>query len=320
MKRALDFVLVDVFTDSLFGGNQLAVFPRTSGLSDQSMSAISRELKVNETVFVTGNIDDGFAARIYSPHGELSFAGHPIIGTASILADQIPVHQGKRRFVLNVPAGPVPIEIIDQSNQPHIMCQSPTLPLRLRQSVQSAKLAAMLGLSENQLAIKPAMAAAYTSGIPFFCIPLIDRAAVTQAKLEKSAWSSLLQSSKAPHLYVFAFGQHGEIFARMFAPGVGIVEDPATGAAAVALGGYLATYYLGHDELANYTIYQGIEMGRPSQIRLEVLVARSELISVRIGGQCTLFGSGTLSAETAQSPQLKNPNHVKAKAANADQP
>jgi len=297
----LDFVLLDVFTDRVFGGNQLAVFPHAGELPDWFMSAIARELKVNETVFVTGRTGNGFAARIFSPHGELPFAGHPVIGSAFVLADQVPSDQ----FELNVPAGPVPIEIVRVPNGQQIMLQSPTLPLRLKQTVQAADLAAMLSLSERQIAPEPAEA--YSAAIPFFCIPLADPESVKQANLDKSVWARVLRNCLAPHIYIFSFGQNGDIFARMFAPAVGIDEDAATGAAAVALGGYLAEHDPAHNEMSAYTIHQGAEIGRPSQIRLEVSSGRGALASVRIGGQCVLLGRGELSDAAARLRLSESP-------------
>ncbi|MEP3245576.1 MAG: PhzF family phenazine biosynthesis protein [Sneathiella sp.] len=295
-NNALDFVLMDVFTDCMFGGNQLAIFPNAGELSDRSMYAISRELKVNETVFVTSRVTGGFTVRIFSPHGELSFAGHPLVGAASYLAEQEQSVDGAelKDFILHVPAGPVPVDILSPKGPQKVMLKSPTLPVQLEQNIASSDLAVLLSLNINQFSTDLAAAEAFSSGIPFFCIPLVDPTAVKLAKLDKSVWSRVLQYSEAPHLYIFALGQDGEIVARMFAPGVGIEEDPATGAAAVALGGYLAKHILAPEEVVEFIIHQGLEIGRPSQISLELQMDDVHLKSVRVGGQTMLVGKGTL--------------------------
>ncbi|MFB9231249.1 PhzF family phenazine biosynthesis protein [Pseudohalocynthiibacter aestuariivivens] len=295
MPNILDFVFVDVFSDRLFGGNQLAVFPFAGGLPDQVMAAIACELKVNETVFITGKTRNGFTARIFSPHGELPFAGHPVVGAAFVLAEQCLSNSGRGAFELDVPAGSVAIEMTNRNRALHIMLQSPILPVKVDLDLELAQLGVMLGLVRDDLVNNGWLAEAYSAGVPFLCIPLASRAAVTKVRLKKDKWSKLLADSAAPHIYIFAIEEDGSVFARMFAPGVGIDEDPATGAAAVALGGYLASHDMTQTEQCNYTIHQGAEMGRPSVIALEVCVANSVLSSVRIGGHCTYLGRGTLS-------------------------
>jgi len=301
MENALNFVLTDVFSNRPFGGNQLAVFPFADTLADWVMPAIARELKLNETVFVTGKTPDGYKIRIFSPHGELPFAGHPIVGAASVLAKQFPLVDGECNFVLHVPAGPVPVEVSGQSKQQNIMIESPMLPTRLQQEVPASDIAAMLSLSEKKVLVDPTIAQAFSSGIPFFCVPLVDQNAVQSAKLDKSVWSILLKDKPAPHLYIFSYGRAGEIHARMFAPGIGIDEDPATGAAAVALGGYLAANARGQGDQIKFKIHQGMEMGRPSQILLDVSLKDRLLQSVKLGGRCFEYGRGSFSSEAVHT-------------------
>jgi trans-2,3-dihydro-3-hydroxyanthranilate isomerase len=142
-------------------------------------------------------------------------------------------------------------------------------------------------------------AAAFSAGVPFLCIPLSSRAAVAKARLRKSEWSRSIKNSVAPHVYIFSLEDRETIFARMFAPGVGIDEDPATGAAAVALGGYLASYELSGGGHRKYTIHQGAEIGRPSMIDLEVDAVDGALVAVGVGGYGVFLGRGTLASEFA---------------------
>lgn len=302
MTNALDFILLNVFSDRLAGGNQLAVFPSATGLSPENMAIVGRELKVNETVFVTGEMPDGFTARIFSPHGELPFAGHPIIGTACLLAEQIGAGCNDLSFALHVPAGAVPVRVGELHGTPaqgarHAMLRAPTLPKKLDVSIDPAMLALMLGLEEPAVIGGKWKPAAFSAGIPFLCVLLSSRDALSRARLNKGIWSASLEDSAAPHLYIFCLEEDGTIHARMFAPAVGIEEDPATGAAAVALGGFLAAYATSSDGTFAFKIHQGVEIGRPSIIDLEITVIGGIPVVIEIGGHSVYLGHGSLSPD-----------------------
>ncbi|MCG8489989.1 MAG: PhzF family phenazine biosynthesis isomerase, partial [Sneathiellales bacterium] len=180
MPNPYEYILTDVFADRIFGGNQLAVFPFARDFSDVSMAAISREFKLNETVFVTGEVPGGFTLRIFSPHGELPFAGHPLVGAASVLSSRLSDRDCARSFELHVPAGTVPVERVQNGGQPLFMIESPQLPCRLDQEIPISELASLLGLRENQISQSPDKAQAFSAGIPFFFFFLVDQRAVRQ--------------------------------------------------------------------------------------------------------------------------------------------
>jgi len=295
----LNYILLDVFSDHLFGGNQLAVFPNGEGLSVQAMAAIALELKLNETVFITGRSIDGYSARIFSPHGELPFAGHPVIGAAYAMATLNKDNAHAREFRFDLPAGLVPIKLGGTVANPKPMLQSPYQPVPLVLDIKEHQLGQIFGLKRGDFAQNGWTAEAYSSGIPFLCVPLASKAAVTKAKLATDMWRTQLSKSVAPHMYIFALEGDDTVHARMFAPAVGIDEDPATGAAAIALGGYLAKNTNGQSVEGNFKIFQGVDMGRPSCIDLKILSDEQKLEAVWIGGHCTFFGSGTLSPQAA---------------------
>ncbi len=290
MGNSLDFVLADVFSSRISGGNQLAVFPNAPDLSEAAMAAIARELKLNETVFVTGRERGGIRARIFSPHGELPFAGHPVIGTACLLGLDDAALRRAGELTLRVPAGDIPVRLSERDTGLHAMLQCPKQPERLETSATARNVAAMLGLTTRDLdSARPA--AGYSGGIPFFCVPLADRQALRRAQLDREKWARTLSNTNAPHIYLFAI-EEGEIFARMFAPAVGIEEDPATGAAAVALAGLLAKG--APDGRYGFRIHQGEEIGRPSIIDLEFDAWCDSAVRVWVGGTSVVFGQGSL--------------------------
>lgn len=194
----------------------------------------------------------------------------------------------------NVPAGPVPIELTGDLRHPDFLLSCPALPVRLEQSVEIADLAEMLGLESSRIRGDIFKPQAYSAGVPFFCIPLADPAAVQQDKVEKTLWAALLKDAPTPHVCIFSFGGAGSVHARMFAPGVGIDEDPATGAAAAALGGYLAATAHHKAGRAQYVIHQGAALGRPSQRQLAIEFSGGRLRAVKIGGQSVTYAQGRI--------------------------
>jgi trans-2,3-dihydro-3-hydroxyanthranilate isomerase len=305
---AHDFVLADVFTDRPFGGNQLAVFPQAEGLTTQIMQAIARELNLSETVFVfaAGGTGSSCDLRIFTPHAELPFAGHPTIGTALIL-DAIGALQnmpnvqaaadGARDIVLGEGVGPVPVSILRGNATARAVLSSPRIPLKIAAPPERDTLARLLGLAVGDLAAATLPAAAYSAGVPFLFIALRDRAALSRIQFDMATWTAQLKAGETPHVFAFTL-EHPltgrEVDARMFAPAMGIAEDPATGAAAVALGGYLADHQQIGDGQTRWQIRQGFDMGRPSIIDLEVERRNHEVIAVRVGGSAVIMGRGTL--------------------------
>lgn len=301
----------DVFTEVAFGGNPLAVLTDARGLTDDQMLAITREFNFSETVFVLPPDDPSHARRlrIFTPGGELPFAGHPTVGTAFVLATtgDIGLTGEETLIIFEEGAGPVPVSIRAVNGKPHF-CQltAPRLPERRQTTVDAAVVAEILSLDAGEILTEgPFTIEAVSSGVPFLFVPLRDIAALGRARLKLDIWERELSSSWAPEMYMFVEEsesadrngmQRGEgvIRSRMFAPTMGILEDPATGGAAAAFGGYLAWRSTRLDGMLRWTIHQGVEMGRPSRLDVETDIEDGKVGAVRVGGASILVSSGVL--------------------------
>ncbi|HYX91712.1 MAG TPA: PhzF family phenazine biosynthesis protein [Myxococcaceae bacterium] len=298
-----EYVTADVFTDRPFGGNPLAVFPDARGLPEALMQQVARELNLSETVFVLPpeRPEHSRRLRIFTPAAELPFAGHPTVGTAAVLADigvlGTPT-DGPIEIVLEEKVGPVAVRVERRAGAPTAaVLTAPRRPERGPLSIDRPQIAKVLGLPAAALAEAPWAPAAYSAGVAFLFIPVRDAPALASATVDVGTWRDALANSWAPELYVLTMEdwQRGrEIRARMFAPRMGNVEDPATGAAAAALPGFLASNQTLPDGRAQWTIRQGEEMGRASRIALEADIAAGRPTAVRVGGSSVMMSRGTL--------------------------
>jgi trans-2,3-dihydro-3-hydroxyanthranilate isomerase len=294
------FVTADVFTDRAFGGNPLAVLPDARGLGTAQMQAIAREFNLSETVFVLPPEDAAHARRlrIFTPRSEIPFAGHPTVGTAIVLAalGEIPLADEITPIVLGEGAGPVPVTIRSAGGRPVFAAlEAPQAP-EIRAAVEVERIAAAAGLAPADFATAGGLPAAVSCGLPFTIARLRDREALACARLDHAAWRSGLAGSWADHLLLIAdAGEDGvDLRARMFAPGAGVDEDPATGSAAAALGGWMGLRAGWGDGRHRLVIHQGVEMGRPSRLEVEVERAGGALVAVRVGGGAVLMMEGTI--------------------------
>lgn len=300
------FITADVFTSRPLEGNPLAVFPDARGFSDNLMQRIAREMNLSETVFVMPPDDprNTRCLRIFTPRTELPFAGHPTVGTAYVLAalGEIPLTGEETRIVFEEPVGPVPVLIRAEEGHPHrpIFTQLSVakLPEAGPTPPGAAELAEMLSLApDDVLSDGEDHPQGFSCGNPFLFIPLRDRGALGRARLRIDLWEDMLQDGWASKMYLICRepelpGSH--IRARMFSPDLGIGEDPATGAAVSALGGYLGIRAPERDGTIQWVVEQGFEMGRPSLLHLEVDKKDGEIAGVRVGGSTVLVSEGTM--------------------------
>jgi trans-2,3-dihydro-3-hydroxyanthranilate isomerase len=296
------FVTADVFTDKPFGGNPLAVFPDARGLDYSRMHAIAREFNLSETVFVfpadlPGNTR---ALRIFTPGGELPFAGHPTVGCAHALAmlGQIELTGDDTRIVFEELVGPVPVRIRSQNGVP-VYCELSVakLPEIGPPAPSRTTLAEMLSLKPADLQSGAIMPQAISCGVPFLIVPLRNRDALERTSIHLDMWESVLSKFWAADIFVFT--RDGEkdganIRARMFGPSVSVSEDPATGAAVACLGGYLAARDARTDGTLPWTVEQGVEMGRPSLLHVEADKSDGAITAVRVGGASVMMSEGTI--------------------------
>ncbi len=292
----LNYQLLDVFTRKRLTGNPLAVVLKADGLMDDQMQAIAKEFNLSETVFVCKPKSERHAAalRIFTPSVELPFAGHPTVGTAVALAlsgratalrleekvgvitcvvERIEKHLGNARFAL------------------------PVLPEEVGRAPAVHAIANSLGLEIEEIGCGLYQPALFSAGVPFYLVPVRDPDCLRRIKLERRGWDEVYPVGRNS-VYVFTEtpNETGNHFAaRMFSPGMGIGEDPATGAAAAALIGLIARHAApGQHE---YALRQGHEMGRPSLIELQLRKDGDQLAHGGIGGHAVLVGEGVLDLE-----------------------
>ena len=296
------YLTVDVFTDTRFGGNQLAVFPDARNIAPELMPQIAREFNYSETTFVLPPADPNHTAkvRIFTPGGELQFAGHPTIGTAHVLASigTVALAAGGTQIILEEGVGPVPVMIRAANGRPEF-CQlsAAKLPEIGPPPPKAATLAAMLSLSSEDV-LDAAMAPESVScGTPFLFVPLRDRAAVARARIKLDLWEAALCDYQTDKVFVFAMEAErpgSDVRARMFAPGIGVPEDPATGSAAVGLGGYLASRDPRPSGTLRWIVEQGFEMGRPSILEVEADKVGGRVTASRVGGRTVMVCDGIM--------------------------
>ncbi|HEX2778160.1 MAG TPA: PhzF family phenazine biosynthesis protein [Gemmatimonadaceae bacterium] len=297
------YVTADVFTDKPFGGNQLAVFPDARGLDDERMLALAREFNFSETTFVFPPESGGTRRlRIWTPGGEVPFAGHPTVGSAHALAaiGDIALDGDLTQIVFEEGVGPVRVAIRANAGKP-VFAQltvaklpeiGPPVPTR-------ETLAEILSLEAKDLLGGHFSPQAVSCGLPFLFVPLKDRDAVKRSRVRLDQWERTLGNAWASMIMVFSRDPQREgsdIRARMYAPGISVPEDPATGSACAALGGYLAARDPRQEGTLRWVVEQGFEMGRPSILEVEVDKHGGKIEAVRVGGATVMMSEGTIEA------------------------
>ncbi len=293
------YILADVFTDQIFGGNPLAVFPEATGLDPATMQLIARELNLSETVFIFPPQTPGHTCRlrIFTPGVELPFAGHPTVGAAHVLtaAGYVRLPAGGGDIVFEEGVGPVPVRVQIEDGRPVFsQLSAARMPEFRPATVSPEQLARMLNLDPADIGAGEDEPEAISCGVPFLFVPLRNLEAVRRARLDRGVWERHLAGGWATEVYVFSYEASPgmQIHARMFAPAMGIGEDPATGAAATALAGYLAKRSGCENGSLHWKVEQGLEMGRPSLLQVEAEVQNGAVTAIRVGGSSVIVGQG----------------------------
>ena len=289
------FYTLDVFTTTRFQGNPLAVITDGDGLSQDQMQAIAREMNLSETVFVQKPTDDRALARlrIFTTKQELKLAGHPVIGTWFLLAELgvVPAQEGGVHVMQQTGAGILPVEIRFKDGRPQRVTMTQKEAAFKSSKINKKKLAESLGLSLKDL--DPKLDPEFVStGIFNLMVPLRNRQALGKIELNMVELARLLGKQGAL-AYCFALAGNSSAHARGMMPW-GMYEDAATGSAAGSLGAYLVKRgKLG----AGHTLHiaQGVEMGRPSEIEVEVSQTGKKL-TPRVSGAAVKVFEGTIRA------------------------
>lgn len=309
MPTTLTFEIWDVFTDTPFCGNPLAVVRGASSGDTERMQRIAREFNLSETIFILPpTIAEALVdVRIFTPDRELPFAGHPTVGVAMSLAAAgavSPGTDGKAHLVLNEKVGPVPVAIDfapdNRTPRRAAFTTAVTPKPGPALSVSAAQWAGLLGLADADILAD--RAEVWDAGVPFPIVPLASREALSRAKIVGPVPSGLSPSGSLDNVYLTAGSAEtalgtpdrpGRIDVRLFAPGFGIVEDPATGSAAAALAGWLAAQAPANGQYA-CTILQGQDMGRPSEIRLTLEADGGQAVRVEVAGAAVPVMRGSM--------------------------
>ncbi len=304
-QRLLKFYQADVFTDDPFGGNPVAVFPDAHGLADHQLQQIAREMNLSETVFVLPPTDQAAVVRlrIFTPTQEIPFAGHPVLGTFYVLAQLglIAVTEGITRVMQECNIGLFPVELHAQEGVlTHVVMTQPKPeflgPVDEMEDVY--KIASALGLPKHAITDMKWPVEVVSTGLPVLIVPVRTLTAVRSIQPNASAIMDLCSRFGANGIMVFTtvtVEPSATVHARMFAPSIGILEDPATGSASGALGAYLVQN--GVVDVAPTTdiiVEQGYEIERPSQILVRVESDDDIIKTVKVGGQCVMVVEGTL--------------------------
>jgi trans-2,3-dihydro-3-hydroxyanthranilate isomerase len=317
----LPFHTLDVFTDRTFGGNPLGVFPDAAHLPTDLMQRIALEMHLSETVFLgPPETSEGSArVRIFTPRREVPFAGHPTVGTAIFLAADVePGGSGSRTsgradpaadsvaansvtLILEENVGPVSVAVRLENGTP-VFAQFTTamLPEHRPSPHSSNALASMVGLDAADVCPDAMSVEMVSCGLEYHIIPVRTIDAILRAVLDMALWRQMVADSWAHHVYLVcpqAEGEDVDVRVRMFAPGSGVPEDPATGSAAAALGGYLSKIDGRPEASLSWTVEQGLEMGRPSIIHVEADRADGDTKAVRVGGSAVFVSRGTMTIQ-----------------------
>jgi len=291
----LEFMTVDVFTETRFGGNPLAVLPDAAALNSAQMQSIAAEFNLSETTFVLPAKEAAHSAqvRIFTSKAELPFAGHPNVGTAFVLA-----RRGHRHdpLIFEERAGLVPLDLLREEGAVVGARLTAPQPLKRGRDIAPNIVAAACGLAASDIATGHHFPCIASCGTPFILAELKTRRALEAAQPRTEIFAQNVPVDDATGILVYVRdGAEGiDLRTRMFAPLQGVPEDPATGSANVALAGLLASLRPESELSLRLRIAQGVEMGRPSLLEASAEKRGGRVTETRIGGRCVHVMSGVI--------------------------
>ena len=295
------YFICDVFTDTRFSGNQLAVLPDAAGLSEAQMQQIAREFNFSETAFVfPAEQGQTRKVRIFTPTTEVPFAGHPNIGTAFVLTEtgELGSDIVPESICFEEKAGLVPINISQKPNgQRQFELKAPesltACPFKAVSTIADA-----LSLNMNQIIEQNHPPSTASVGLPFLIVELVNTSALADIQINTESFHNLLNEGSPPYILVYTQNtSNADLQARMFAPLDGITEDPATGSANCALAALLAQY----SDLTSgdfcWEVLQGLEMGRPSRLKIRAQKENGLVIGSWVAGTCVMVAEGLIETD-----------------------
>lgn len=303
----MEYAVYDVFTGQALAGNPLAVVFGADGLDATRMGAIAKEFNLSETVFIrkAEHRAHSAALRIFTPDRELPFAGHPTVGAAVAVAERgagpdLPENGIDLVEVFEEQVGLVRCAVRLVADAPGFAeFDIPKLSERIDIDIKAADVAAALGIGAHEIGFENHRLSAWSAGVPFVAVPVHDLSVAAKIRCNAAYWREITSTDEGegPDIYTYCRGgehHRASFHARMFAPGMGIIEDPATGAAVAALSGAIQHFDGLSDGRHALMIEQGVEMGRTSHIHLHLDCAGGAITAARIGGQAVKIAEGRL--------------------------
>ncbi len=292
--KSLPFYIVDVFAEEKYAGNQLAVFLNAQDAADETMQQLAREMNFSETTFILSDAerDGGYDVRIFTPTAEVPFAGHPTLGTSYVIRHEI-IGQDVDRVNLNLKLKQIPVTFGEDTDR-NVLWMKQTSP-DFGPTTDAAVMAGMLGLEPEQIDARFPVQEVST-GLWFTIVPLVDRAAIKQARVDRDKYFGWIKGKNHDGILVFCpepYDAANDLNVRVFVPLYGIEEDPATGSGNGCLASYLVKHRYFGDARVEARVEQGYEIERPSLIRLRA-EAQGDQIDVNVGGKVVMVAKGQL--------------------------
>ena len=291
----LRFCIVDVFAEEKYAGNQLAVFRNARDVHDGEMRRIAKEMNFSETTFVLSDEerDGGYDVRIFTPAAEVPFAGHPTLGTAYVMQQEV-IKEPVEAMTLNLGVGPIRVTFERDGERIDTVWMQQKSPV-FGQTFDRDPISQMLSLDKREICDRFPVQEVST-GLPFIVVPMKSLDAVKRANVAKERYFELIKDTQAKAVFIFcpeAYKRENDFNVRMFADYYGVSEDPACGSGVGCLAGYLVKYgYLGRDKI-DIRVEEGYEIGRPSLL-LARAEDRGEGIDVAVGGRVVMIARGEL--------------------------
>lgn len=298
----LEYLHLDVFTSTRFEGNQLAVFLDARGIDERLMQTLAREMNFSESTFLfpPERPDTDLRMRIFTPGVELPMAGHPTIGTTFALAHTGVISHGRDHFVFGLGVGPTRVELKWAENDLAFAWMDQRLPDVRQPLARAEAVAQAIGVDVSAHRRTGLPAQEISCGVPYLLLPVATRADVDAAEPDMTALREMKSAFGTDHVGIYVFstedcGDDVTAYSRMFAAGLGIAEDPATGSACGPLGSYLVQQGLVTGENTSRIVsWQGVVMGRPSRIHVAITQSNGAISRVQVGGQAVVVARGVL--------------------------
>jgi len=291
----MDFYILDVFAERKYAGNQLAVVRDAAPLSDDTMQTIAKEMNYSETTFILSDApkDGGYDVRIFTPKEEVPFAGHPTLGTAFVIGNEM-IRQSAETVVLNLKVGQIPVTFDRSRDDEDMLWMKQNEPV-FGEVIEPATIANILSIDESEIDERFCVQEVST-GLPVIIVPLKDLDAVKRARIKQDEYFKLIEQMEAKAVLVYCpetYCQDNDLNVRVFCDYYGVPEDPATGSANGCLAGYLVRHrYFGGDWI-DIRVEQGCEIARPSLLHLRAAHDHGR-IDVSVGGKVVMIAKGHL--------------------------